>query len=202
MRYEDVLTGLRDAYDGDVAERDATTKPPWKIEERQTFLDRLRAREARTLVDIGAGTGQDSAFFRDSGIDVLATDASPAMVAACRAKRLTARLGDVRGLRAETAFDAAYSMNCLLHVPNADLAESLASIRELIVPGGLVYLGLWGGDSFEGVLPGDELGRFFSFRTDGEIRGYAEAVFDVVDFHTRDVDDLHFQSLTLVRPLL
>jgi len=60
-RYDDVLHPLRTAYDASAASRDTSGKTAWKLTERQTFRDRL-APDTR-LLEIGAGTGQDSAYF-------------------------------------------------------------------------------------------------------------------------------------------
>jgi SAM-dependent methyltransferase len=100
------------------------------------------------------------------------------------------------------SFDAGYAMNCLLHVPNADLPEVLRAVRSVLKPGGLFYVGVWGGVAQEGVLADDRYRppRFFSLRTDAEMFRYASEWFEVVDFHTTEFEGKHFQSLTLVRP--
>ena len=63
---------------------------------------------------------------------------------------------------------------------------------------------LYGGDeSAEGPIDNDQHvpPRFFSWRTDEQLLGFATACFDVVDFHSVDPDrDYRFQSLTLRRP--
>ncbi|MCA2213014.1 class I SAM-dependent methyltransferase [Jidongwangia harbinensis] len=204
MRYDEVLPALRAAYDGGAAERDGMPKQQFKLDERAAFLDRLRVAEARSLLEIGAGTGQDAAFFAAAGLRVVALDASPEMVARCRGKGLEAHVRDARRPGFPPAsFDAVFTLNCLLHVPNADLPEVLRAVRDVVRPGGLVYVGLWGGRSSEGEIETDHLvpKRFFALRTDEEIIGYAGAAFEVLDFHTVDHGGLHFQSLTLVRPL-
>lgn len=73
----------------------------------------------------------------------------------------------------------------------------------MLKPGGLFFVGLWGGSAQEGVLPGDPQvpPRFFAFRTDAEIFDFANESFEVLDVHTVEDDGLHFQSLTLVRPV-
>jgi SAM-dependent methyltransferase len=202
-RYDDVLPDLRASYDSGAAERDGMAKQQFKLDERAVFLDRLRAVEAKTLLEIGAGTGEDSVYFQDEGLDVVAVDLSPEMVARCRAKGLEAYARDFLRLGFDPdSFDAVYAMNCLLHVPNADLAEVLRAVRTVVKPGGLFFVGLWGGESSEGVSSPDRYKppRFFSFRTDTEIFDFARESFEVVDFHTVDEEGKHFQSLTLVRP--
>jgi SAM-dependent methyltransferase len=203
LRYDEVVRDLRTSYDAAAADRDRMTKQRFKLDERAVFLDRLRATGAGTLLEIGAGTGQDGVYFRDEGLDVTAVDLSPAMVELCRAKGLRAYERDVLHLGFEPeSFDAVYAMNCLLHVPNADLAEALLAVRTVLKPGGLFFVGLWGGSAHEGVLPDDPLvpRRFFAFRTDAEIFDFANESFEVLDIHTVEHNELHFQSLTLVRP--
>ena len=205
QRYADVLGALRRSYDATAAERDGMPKQDWKIKERDAFLDRLQTVEASTLLEIGAGTGQDALFFLGGGLTVTAVDPSPEMVERCRAKGVDASVRDVLNLGFEPAsFDAAYAMNSLLHVPNANLPDALRAVRELLIPGGLFFVGVYGGAAEEGIAADDHHNpkRFFSFRTDEQIATYAQEVFEIVDFHTVDDGDLHFQALTLARPVM
>jgi|SRR4051794_21112867 SAM-dependent methyltransferase len=203
-RYDDVLGPLRAAYDARAAWRDEQSKQPWKLAERQAFRERL-APGAR-LLEIGAGTGQDSAYFQEEGFGVVATDLSTAMVEHCRAKGIEAHVMDFLHLDFPTgSFDAVFALNCLLHVPNRDLPTVLAAIRAILRPDGLFFVGVYGSDeSAEGLLD-DDLHvppRFFSWRTDELLLSFAaDAGLDIVDFHTVDAGrGNRFQSLTLRRP--
>lgn len=202
-RFDDVADDLRAAYAGGVELREATAKTEWKLAERAAFLDRLRAAGARTLVEIGSGTGQDALFFQQNGLAVVATDLTAEMVAACAAKGLDARVVDVLAPDLPpSSFDAAYALNCLLHVPNADLSAALASVHALLRPGGLFFVGVYGGDGSEGVVDTDrhDPPRFFSWRTDEQLLAFARELFDVVDFHPVPLGgDGWFQSMTLSR---
>ncbi|GIH15389.1 class I SAM-dependent methyltransferase [Rugosimonospora africana] len=203
FRYGDVVPGLRAAYDGAVRRRDGMVKAPWKLDERERFLARLREGRCARLLELGPGTGEDSVFFRDNGIDVVAVDLSPAMVARCRERGIEAHLMELMSLDFPPgSFDAGYAMNCLLHVPNADLPAVLRNIRSVLRPGGLFFLGEWGGDGTEGVWDRDgyDPPRFFSWRTDQQIERFARESFDVEDFHVVESGTWHFQSLTLSRP--
>jgi SAM-dependent methyltransferase len=96
-------------------------------------------------------------------------------------------------------------MNCLLHVPNAELLAVLASVARVLRPGGLFFLGVYGGSETtdEGSAAADDHvpARFFSFLTDDEIVRSASESFDIVDFHVAQEDSQYrFQSLTLRRP--
>jgi SAM-dependent methyltransferase len=205
--YTDLLTSLREAYDRGADERESGggLKTPWKVAERAGFLERVRAEGGRTLVELGAGTGQDSLFFKEQGLDVVAIDLSPRMIEHCRAKGLDARVADFLDLDLPRAsFDAVYALNSLLHVPNADLGAVLESIRAVMRPGALLLVGVYGGRSSEAPLPDDTHvpPRFFALRTDDELTRMVETHFEVVDFHTVPLrtDDFYFQSITLRRP--
>ena len=207
IRYDEVLGPLREAYDGGAAYRDGLTKEPWKLAERRTFGGRL-APGAR-LLEIGAGTGQDSAHFQQRGFAVVAADLSAAMVERCRAKGIEAHVMDFLHLDFPAgSFDAVFAMNCLLHVPNQDLPAVLAAVRTVLNPGGLFFVGVYGAndgeESTEGPIDDDKHvpPRFFSWRTDEQLLAFAaDARFEVVDFHPVDTGrGYRFQSLTLRRP--
>lgn len=203
-RYDEVLGPLRAAYDARAAWRDGQTKEPWKLAERQAFRERLAA--GSRLLEIGAGTGQDSAYFSADGFAVVAADLSAAMVEHCRAKGIEAHVMDFLHLDFPAdSFDAVFALNCLLHVPNRDLPAVLASVRTVLRPGGLFFVGVHGGQvSAEGPIDDDEHDppRFFSLRTDEQLLAFArDARFDVEDFHRVDTGrGRRFQSLTLRRP--
>jgi SAM-dependent methyltransferase len=207
IRYDDVLGPLRAAYDGGADWRDGLAKEQWKQDERQAFTARLTPR-AR-LLEIGAGTGQDSEYFQHQGFNVVAVDLSSAMVERCRAKGIEAHVMDFLQLDfPPKSFDAVFAMNCLLHVPNRDLPAVLAAVRTVLKPGGLFFVGVYGAEagaeSSEGPLEHDRHvpPRFFSWRTDQQLLAFAaDAGLEVVDFHPVDTDrDYRFQSLTLRAP--
>jgi SAM-dependent methyltransferase len=205
--YRQVRDDLRRAYDGAADLRDRKQKQPWQLAERAAFLRRLQQANCTRVLEIGAGTGHDSLFFASHGLDVVATDMSPAMVARCEAKGLDARVMDFSQLDFPAeSFDAVYAMNCLLHVPNAELPAVLASIARVLRPGGLFFLGVYGASEHAEEGPADSDDhippRFFSWRTDDLIVRFARDSFDILDFHiAQDGMQHRFQSLTLRRPL-
>jgi len=204
VRYDEVLGPLRAAYDARAAWRDGLSKEPWKLAERKAFRERLAP--GTRLLEIGAGTGQDSAYFQGEGIAVVAADLSPVMVEHCRAKGIEAHVMDFLHLDFPAgSFDAVFAMNCLLHVPNRDLPAVLTAVRAILRPGGTFFVGVYGGDeSAEGPLDDDKHDppRFFSWRTDEQLLGFAaDARFAVEDFHSVDTGrGFRFQSLTMRRP--
>jgi SAM-dependent methyltransferase len=201
--YETVIASLRQAYDRSAVSRDTASLADWKIAEREQFLTMLRGEGKRALLEIGAGPGHFAAYFRDQGLDVTCTDLSPAMVELCRLKGLNAHVMDFLSLDFPSAsFDAVFALNCLLHVPGADLPPVLAAIHRLLRPDGLFFYGVYGGYSFEGVWPDDhhEPKRYFVFYPDDELRRRVSGLFDEVSFRVIPLEnetEAHFQELVL-----
>ncbi|MEX1143625.1 MAG: class I SAM-dependent methyltransferase [Anaerolineales bacterium] len=200
---EDIRRALQQAYTANVKERDTSLPQPWKLAERAAFLQALQVKGAGSLLELGAGTGQDAAFFAAHGLEVLATDLTAENVAACRQKGLHAEVMDVCDLRLPAAgFDAAYSLNCLLHLAKAEFPLAIENIHRVLKLGGLLYLGLYGGMDSEGVYQEDsyEPKRFFSFWTDEGLRNAVAPLFDIFSFTAVELEEgseLHFQSLIL-----
>ncbi|MCD0442916.1 class I SAM-dependent methyltransferase [Glycomyces sp. A-F 0318] len=205
MGYAELKRDLRRAYDAGADAREAMDDRPWKPAERARFAARLREAGASRLLEIGAGHGVSGRYFADEGFAVTCVDLSPALVGHCRAKGLDARVMDFGDLAFEdAAFDAVFAMNCLLHVPRADLPGVLAEVRRVLAPGGLCYWGQYGGHDHEGVWEGDayEPKRFFSYFTADRIQAIAAEQFTVVDVHLTALDGKvdQYQGLILRKP--
>lgn len=205
MDYQQVIAHLRQAYDQKSArKRDEMKKEDWKVAERQHFLDLLKQEGKQRLLEIGAGTGTDSLFFQNNGIRVVCTDLSPAMVEKCREKGLEAYAMDFLSLNFPSAsFEAMYAMNCLLHVPTSTLPLVLENLRRLLSPGGLFFLGVYGGTEEEGIHEDDwhEPPRFFAHHTEAFMRQVIAPFFNIVSFRTVPLENpaWHFQSMILRR---
>jgi SAM-dependent methyltransferase len=204
--YQQVKADLQRVYDLKVQEREGMHTAAWKEAERRDFLSLLQQEGKQTLLEIGAGTGVHGLFFQDNGMEVVCTDLSPAMVASCQKKGLTAYAMDFLGLDfPDETFDAVFAMNCLLHVPHADFGRVLDSIRRVMRPAGLLFLGQYGGIDREGPWEEDnyEPRRFFSFWTEEQMQEQVEAVLEVETFKVIQLEDeklnIHFQALVLRR---
>ena len=201
--YQQVIDTLRKSYNREEAERrDQAGKEAWKVTERQQFLALLQQEGKRSLLEIGAGTGTDSLFFQENGLDVISTDLSPDMVNLCREKGLNAYVMDFLSLDFPVgSFDAIYALNCLLHVPTHDLSTVLQKICFLLRPNGLFFLCTYGGIEQEGVHENDwhEPPRFFAHHTDEFMLRATSAFFDLVSFQAIPLQDnkWHVQSMVL-----
>jgi 2-polyprenyl-3-methyl-5-hydroxy-6-metoxy-1,4-benzoquinol methylase len=142
MTYEQINADLRLAYDRAAGERVAKKDDLWKQEERRRFLALLHTEGAGSLIEIGAGHGVSGLLFQQQGLDVTCTDLSAELVERCRHSGLKAFQMDFLHLEfPRESFDAMFGMNCLLHVPREDLQRVLRALSELIIPGGISYLG-------------------------------------------------------------
>lgn len=195
---------LQRAYDTRAAEREGRTLADWKQAQRADFLSRLRFEGRRRLLEIGAGPGHDSAYFLDQGLLVTSIDLSAEMARRCALKGLNAAVMDSAALAFRPGvFAAAYSMNCLLHLPKRELPAALAGIARVLEPGALFYLGVYGGIEREGTWAEDvyEPKRLFSFYEDAHLQAVVGQVFAVEAFTPVPIGDpdarVHFQAMLL-----
>lgn len=202
--FDELRSNLRLSYDQKANQRDKRTVQTWKLTIRTRFLDMLHQEQKLSFLEIGAGTGLDSLYFQKRGLRVTCIDLSSKMVNLCQKKGLNAYEMDVAHLEfAPDSFDAVYSLNSLLHVPQAQLRYVLKEINTVLRPQGLFYLGVYGGYQHEGIWTNDSYQpqRFFSFFNDVELKKRVGEVFDLISFETIAFDEgesgLHFQSCIL-----
>ena len=200
---ENIKASLIHTYNNYAEERSSKNElEPWKVEARAAFLQTLQNNNSVNLLEIGAGPGRDSLFFKRQGIHVKCTDLSPEMVRICKERGLDAHVMDYYDLDfSDGAFDAVYAMNCLLHVPKDQIRAVLGEIRRVLKPQGLFYLGVYGGQDSEGIWEKDiyEPKRYFSFFTDERMKELVEEYYHIEAFHAvkYQPEGLHFQSMVL-----
>lgn len=109
-------------------------------------LFRERAPQAKSLLDLGCGTGSLTAIMAGRGYDLVAADASPEMLAVARDK-----CGELSGFSSPLficqsmteldlygTVDAAYSsLDAFNYLPPEDLPEAFRLLSVFIEPGGL-----------------------------------------------------------------
>jgi SAM-dependent methyltransferase len=120
-------------------------------------LIRTYAPDARTVMEIGCGTGAHAAELAGMGYEVSGVDMSEGMLESAEARRassphdvasrLTFSHGDARSVRLGKKFDVVMS---LFHVmsyqtSNADLAAAFATAREHLKSGGVFIFDCWYG---------------------------------------------------------
>ncbi|MFC2038985.1 class I SAM-dependent methyltransferase [Chloroflexota bacterium] len=194
---------LRKAYDRHSQEREFGGVSDWKITERAHFLTMLQQEQKESLLEIGAGPGKDSLFFKKKGLYVEATDLSSEMVKLCLQKGLSARVMDMGDIQfQENSFDAVYSLNSMLHLTKIEFPIVLQQISRVLKPDGIFYLGMHGGNESEGVWDEDTYTpkRFFSFYSDDHLQQVIAKTFELLYFKsisTETDSSIHFQSCIL-----
>jgi SAM-dependent methyltransferase len=205
----DFRSSLAVSYDAVAARRDDMGEAKWRWPIAESFLATMRVEGKQHLLEIGAGVGFTAQWFAERDVAVVATDLSAAQVELCVAKGLDAYVRDMYDLGfPDESFDAVWAMNCVHHIPTGDFDDVLRGIASVMKPGGLFYLGVWGGRDMEGIYDDDFYPppRFFAIRSDATLVAAVEQVFVVESFDTflpdidKDDDGLHMQSLVLRRP--
>ncbi len=147
-----VFAGYSRYYDLLYKDKDYTGETKWVASLLRAF-----APSAKSLVEIGSGTGLHASHLAQLGYDVTGVDMSEGLLDAANERRagldpaIAARLsfepGDARTFRLGRKFDAVIS---LFHVmsyqtSNEDLASAFASAREHLEPGGVFIFDCWYG---------------------------------------------------------
>ncbi len=128
------------------------------IRRLDAFLSALPA--GGSIIDLGCGGGQDSAYMLSQGFEITPTDGSAELAA--QAEALLERPVEVMRfdeLDAEDAFDGAWAEASLLHVPRTELPGVLERIRRALKPGGILHATFKAGD----VEGHDGFGRYYNY---------------------------------------
>ncbi|ASY69442.1 class I SAM-dependent methyltransferase [Sinorhizobium fredii] len=134
------------------------------------FLARLNP--GASVLELGCGGGQDSAYMMARGFDVTPSDGSPEMAA--ETARLLGRPVEVirfEELCWRERFDGIWAEACLLHVPRTALPAVLARILLALKVGGVLQASFKAGD-IEGH---DAFGRYYNYPSRDWLRQQFEA---------------------------
>jgi SAM-dependent methyltransferase len=122
------------------------------------FLEALSA--GASILELGCGSGRDSAAMIARGFDVLPTDGIAEMAGEA-SSRLSIPVPVLRfqDIDMVSAFDGVWANACLLHVPRSELGDILRKIHAALRPCGVFYASFKAG----GAEGHDALGRFFNY---------------------------------------
>lgn len=199
-----ISSKLSESYDKKASERELSVLQDWKITERENFVQFIRDEEVKNLLEIGAGTGKDSHYFSELGLNTFSIDISPEMVKLIKNKGLNAEVMSFESLDfQDNSYESIWAMNCLLHVPKENIRDVLKEIKRVLKPSGLFYMGVYGGENFEGVWEGDTYKpkRFFSFFEEESIKELVSELFSIESFNVVPAEvkggEFDFQSIIL-----
>jgi len=190
-------------YNKYASERNASLRDTWKCDIRSYFSDFLIARKIRKILEIGSGTGQDSAYFREAGFQVTAIDLSNENVLRCKQKGIHALVMDFyRMTFQDQEFQSIYAFNCLYHVPSDDLKGVFQELRRVMISGGYMLIGQRGGTASEGEYsnakkPGSRLSVTYE-KEEYEI--ILRQYFRLTESHVVPVRDYEFHWFIVKKP--
>lgn len=179
----EVKNELKEFYNKYANYRNKSRKQDWKIDARKDFLEILKLERAKTLLEVGAGTGQDSQFFIEENIVVTAIDLSESHVHYCQERGINAQVMDLYDLQfKDNSFDSIYTLNTLLHIPKTDLPDVLNELKRVLKQNGLIYIGVYGGRDFEGKNENDKFPekRFFVYYPYKEYQNILKGYFEII----------------------
>jgi SAM-dependent methyltransferase len=200
---EDYKLQLAHYYDAYAYLRNLSPRDPWKCAIRAYFKDFLIARKIRNILEIGAGTGQDSEFFLREGLQVTSIDFSEESVLLCRKRGIHALVMDIYNMTfKDHEFESLYAFNCLFHVPSSDTGAVFKELGRVIKPGGFLLIGQRGGNSFEGQyrVSGKPESRFFVTYKLVEYVKILEQHFRLIESHVLPVKDYEFHWFIVEKP--
>ena len=180
-------------------------KTDWKLEVREKYLKLLKQENKKTLLELGAGTGYDSEYFKNNGLNVVAIDLSKEMVKKCIEKGIEAYELDFYNLSSlNRKFDGIYAINSLLHVPKNDLNNVLNGINSILQNNGLFYMGVYGGNDTESEyvkMEISEIPRFFTHNSENYLRAILDKIFQIITFEKIELENTgdieYFYSITM-----
>jgi len=170
-----------------------------RIELRASFMTMLRTEGRTSVVEVGAGAGQDGVAFREQGFSYQGTDLSAASPSICSCLGLDVRQGSALALPfADHQFAAGWSMSTLMHITDDDIDTALAEIRRVLETGALLALGTWGcrtdGEQGATTLTNTFGQRAFTLRTDDEWRTRLAAIGTVESLTILKLDPWPYQE--------
>jgi SAM-dependent methyltransferase len=112
------------------------------------------------ILDVGCGTGRDSAHFGSKGFEIDAIDVSASMLRIARSRGVCARLLPMQSLDATASYDGIWASASLLHVPKSEIRQVLRRLLRALRPCGVMFISLREGRG-EGLLADGCYGAFY-----------------------------------------
>jgi len=216
---ENLLKATIDAYDQH-AEDYSISRPlvPPVIKRLDYFLTLLSTPNHSTdikILDVGCGPGRDAAYLSDHGLVVTGIDLSQKLIDIARKNnpRIDFQVMDMRHLSfADDSLAGLWVNTSFLHLPKSSAAATLKEFNRVLVPGGILFLGLQSHKNDLGKVV-SEIGdrqfmitttdfndspRLFSLYDEAEIaEDLNNTGFAIIRLDTREEPDTHIRWINL-----
>ena len=142
------------------------------------LFEKFLSIEAKTILDIGFGSGRDSLYFQNKGFEVHSLD--PEEEFCSHAKEIGLKniyCKRVQELDFIDMFDGIWACASLLHIPSYELVSVLNKCYDALKEGGIMYC------SFKhGEYEGERKGRFFIDLIEERFRQYvSKTKFEILE---------------------
>ena len=192
---------LIQTYDKYAEERNHAGLDGRKISHITEAIQLFSDNGVRSILEIGSGPGNAAQLFFDKGFEIECADVSPNMIDLVRAKGIIGHVIDCRDIKKiGMTYDGVFSVNCLLHLPKAEMVGALKAIHSTLKTNGLFLLGLWGGEDFEGIWEQDRYrpARFFMLYSQHPLLSLLTKVFQIEEYRRIAFGEgLFFHNLVL-----
>jgi len=193
---------IKASYENNASIRDRAEVIGWKVDVLDDYLAVAHENNVKTVLDFGSGAGQYAKYLEKNGMDMTCIDLADEMVKLCESKGLKARQMDFYNIEFEDdSFDSVWAMSTLPHVPKKSLGHVLDNMKRIVKNNGIIFIGVYGGKTFEGIWEEDfyEPKRFFSFFEDEDMKSFIANHFEIIDFNVIEDEDggLNYQSMIL-----
>ena len=124
------------------------------------------------VLDLGCGSGFQSNFLSESGLEVVGVDFSDGMIKESikRVPEAKFLVMDILKLKFPKAyFDGIYARASLFHIKKKDIGETLKKLNDILKKGGIIYLALKEGEGERYMDHPQKGSRFFAFYQEKEM---------------------------------
>ena len=170
--------------------------PPLLVEAATRFLTRLEP--GANILDAGCGDGRHMAWMEAQGLHATGIDISTGMLAQARLHVRGELLQmDMCHLTFPSAsFAGIWCCASLLHIPKAQAPEVLRQMHRVLIPGGILHLGLQEGEGEKWEVTRFDVERFFARYTLEEAETLlTQAGFSVDERHRDTTGPRHWLNL-------
>lgn len=167
----------------------------WWVEGTDRFISMLS--KNATVLDAGCGSGMESKYLSDQGLQVTGIDFSESMISIAKRELPKGEffvLDMAQAAELDREFDAIFAQASLLHIPKKDIQSVLKSLNDVLKPGGLFYIavkeireGQFEEEDFIRNNFGYEETRRFTYFTLDELKNYLDQLGFLVAWERREL---------------
>lgn len=153
------------------------------LKRRYEFKQFLNLLNGKKIIDLGCGSGINSLYFYNNGLDVVSVDLSIEMIKLCKKKGLNAMVMDIEDLEFDNEiFDGIWAVTSLLHIPKSKLKRVIKKLSLILKDNGIIFISIKEG-SGEYIIRDEKLGlnRFFAFWKEDEIIKLFSDYFELIE---------------------